>query len=216
MKIAIDLNGVIRDIFTKTEQVYTKFYLDDVEGDEEVNEYDESTEEWVKKEKEEDPFEYGLNLPVTSMNLIDHFKFKDHDELYNFFYIDFPMNIFGHSPSISGNTFSILNDIYVNYRDNNEITIISDEIGKSKPATLFFLSKYGCLVENIKFYSKVTLEHTFEQFDIIITSNPDILSIEKGDKKVIKYETTYNKGFNTDFTIKCLTELDKILKTIIL
>jgi len=56
MKIAIDLNGVIRDIFTKTEQVYTKFYLDDVEGDEEVNEYDESTEEWVKKEKEEDPF----------------------------------------------------------------------------------------------------------------------------------------------------------------
>jgi hypothetical protein len=31
MKIAIDLNGVVRDIFTKTEQVYTKFYLDEFE-----------------------------------------------------------------------------------------------------------------------------------------------------------------------------------------
>ena len=215
MKIAIDLNGVIRDIFTKAEQVYTKFYLDDVGSDDEVKEYDENTEEWVNKE-DEDTFEYGLNLPVTSMNLIEHFKFKDPDELYNFFYVDFPMNIFGHSPSVSGNTFNILNDLYFDYRDDNEITIISDEIGKSKPSTLFFLSKYGCLVENIKFYSKITLEHTFDQFDIIITSNPDILSLEKGDKKVIKYETTYNKEFNSDFTIRCLTELDKIFKTILL
>ena len=215
MKIAIDLNGVIRDIFTKAEQVYTKFYLDDVGSDDEVKEYDENTGEWVNKE-DKDTFEYGLNLPVTSMNLIEHFKFKDPDELYNFFYVDFPMNIFGHSPSVSGNTFNILNDLYVDYRDDNEITIISDEIGKSKPSTLFFLSKYGCLVENIKFYSKITLEHTFDQFDIIITSNPDILSLEKGDKKVIKYETTYNKEFNSDFTIRCLTELDKIFKTILL
>jgi hypothetical protein len=56
-------------------------------------------------------------------------------------------------------------------------TIISDEIGKSKPATLFFLSKYGCLIENIKFYSKVTIEDVYDKFDVIITSNPDLLSI---------------------------------------
>ena len=130
MKIAIDLNGVIRDIFVKTEQVYTKFYLDETSEKEEISEYNEETEEWIETDNK-DSFEYGLNLPVTSMNLIDHFKFKDNDELYNFFYIDFPMNIFGHSPSVSGNTFNILNDLYVDYRDNNEITIISDEIGKS-------------------------------------------------------------------------------------
>jgi len=214
MRIAIDLNGVIRDIFTKTEQVYTKFYLEENNSDEELKEYNEETDEWEEKENVDD-FEYGLNLPVTSMNLIDHFKFKDSDELYNFFYIDFPMNIFGHSPSVSGNTFNILNDLYVDYRDNNELTIISDEIGKSKPATLFFLSKYGCLIENIKFYSKITLEHTFEQFDIIITSNPDILSLERNDKKVIKYETTYNKQFDSDYTITCISELDDMLKTIL-
>ena len=214
MNIAFDLNGVIRDVFTKTEQVYTKFYLDEKPENEDVKEYDEENEEWVNKD-EVDTFEYELNLPVTSMNLIDHFKFKDTDELYNFFYVDFPMNIFGHSPSVSGNTFNIINDLYVDLRDENEITIISDEIGKSKPATLFFLSKYGCLIENIKFYSKITLEHTFNQFDIIITSNPDILTLQSGDKVIIKYETTYNKDYDSDYTIKCITELDELLKTII-
>jgi len=214
MKIAIDLNGVIRDVFTKTEQVYTKFYLEDKTEDEDTKVYDEEEGEWVDV-GDEDDFEYGLNLPVTSLDLINHFKFKNSDELYDFFYVDFPMNIFGHSPSVSGNTFNIVNDFYINYRDNCEISIISDEIGKSKPATLFFLSKYGCLIENIKFYSKITLEHTFSQFDVIITSNPDILSLETEDKVVVKYETTYNKEFESDYTIKCVSELDDIIKTLI-
>lgn len=214
MKIAFDLNGVIRDVFLKAEQVYTKFYLEEKPEEEDTSKYDEESDEWVKDE-EEDTFEYSLNLPVTSMNLIDHFRFKSNDDLYDFFYVDFPMNIFGHSPSISGNTFNILNDFYVDFRDDNEITIISDEIGKSKPATLFFLSKYGCLVENIKFYSKITLEHTFDQFDIIITSNPDLLSLTNHGKKVIKLETTYNKVYDSDYTIKCISEVEQIIKEIL-
>jgi len=213
MKIAFDLNGVIRDVFLKTEQVYTKFYLEE-KDDEVVSKYNEETEEW-EEETKSDGFEYGLELPVTSMNLIDHFKFETPDDLYNFFYVDFPMNIFGHSPSISGNTFNILNDLYIDYRDENEIYIISDEIGKSKPATLFFLSKYGCLVENIKFYSKSTLEHTFDEFDIITTSNPDFLSKDSNSKKIIKVNTTYNQNYESDFTIDDISEVNDIFKKII-
>lgn len=213
MKIAFDLNGVIRDIFLKTEQVYTKFYLEE-KDDEVVSEYNEDTEKW-EKNNSEDSFEYGLNLPVTSMDLINHFKFETPEDLYNFFYVDFPMNIFGHSPSISGNTFNILNDLYVDHRDNNEIYIISDEIGKSKPATLFFLSKYGCLIENIKFYSKSTLGDTFSEFDVIITSNPDFLSKEDSNKKIIKINTTYNQEYDADFILDSISEVGDILKKII-
>lgn len=213
MKIAFDLNGVIRDIFLKTEQVYTKFYLEE-KDDEVVSEYNEDTEKW-EENNSEDSFEYGLNLPVTSMDLINHFKFETPEDLYNFFYVDFPMNIFGHSPSISGNTFNILNDLYVDHRDNNEIYIISDEIGKSKPATLFFLSKYGCLIENIKFYSKSTLGDTFSEFDVIITSNPDFLSKEDSNKKIIKINTTYNQEYDADFILDSISEVDDILKKII-
>jgi hypothetical protein len=213
MKIAFDLNGVIRDVFLKTEQVYTKFYLEEKDEDV-VSEYNEDTEQW-EESSGKDSFDYGLNLPVTSMDLINHFKFETPEELYNFFYIDFPMNIFGHSPSISGNTFNILNDLYVDYRDNNEIYIISDEIGKSKPATLFFLSKYGCLIENIKFYSKSTLGDTFSEFDVIITSNPDFLSKEDVNKKIIKINTTYNQEYDADFILDDISEVNDILKKII-
>ena len=209
MKIAFDLNGVIRDIFLKTEQIYTKFYLEDVEN-EMSSEYDESKGEWVEK-NDSSSFEYGMNLPVKSMNLIDHFKFESQDELYNFFYVDFPMQIFGHSPSINVNTFSVLNNLYTKLRDDNEVYIISDEMGKSKPATLFFLSKYGSLIENIKFYSNTTLLNTFNEFDIIITSNPSLFSLSNLNKKIIKVKTTYNEDLKSDYTINDLSELESVL-----
>lgn len=212
MKIAIDLNGVIRDVFLKSEQVYTKFFLEN-ELDENTSVYDREKDEWIEL-NEEDRFKYELNLPVTSMNLIDHFKFKTFEDLYDFFYVDFPMQIFGHSPSISSNTFNILNDLYVDLRDNHEITIISDEIGKSKPATLFFLSKYGCLIENIKLYSKTTLEDTYNYFDVIITSNPDLLKIRDNSKIIVKVLTTYNSSLESNYTINNISELDDILKNI--
>jgi len=213
MKIAIDLNGVVRDVFSKSAQVYEKFYLDEL-SESSSSHYNEETKEWVKEDENEDSFNYELDLPVTSLNLIDHFKFDKSEDLYNFFYVDFPMEIFGHSPSMQNNTFNILNDIYVDFRDFNEITIISDEIGKSKPATLFFLSKYGCLIENIKFYSKVTLSDTFDSFDVIITSNPDLLSLKNNNKTIIKVVTTYNSEFNGDYNISSIEELSEVLKKI--
>ena len=102
----------------------------------------------------------------------------------------------------------------MNFRDFNEITIISDEIGKSKPATLFFLSKYGCLIENIKFYSKVTLSDTFDSFDVIITSNPDLLSLKNDNKTIIKVITTYNSEFDGDYNISNIEELSEVLTKI--
>jgi hypothetical protein len=77
-------------------------------------------------------------------------------------------------------------------RDNHEIMIISDEIGKSKPATLFFLSKFGCQVEKIIFYNQFTLENVWGEFDLLLTANPDLLLNHPTDKKIIKYNTSYN------------------------
>jgi len=195
MKIAIDVNGVLRDTFGKAEQVYQKFMIDD----------------YVKEEDEKD-FEYKLNLPVTSLNLLEHFSFPEKEDLYDFFYVDFPMNIFGHAPSISANTFNVFNEIYEDLRDEHEIIIISDEIQKSKPATLFFLSKYGCLTEQIIFYSKITMDKVISNFDIIITANPEILSEKKYKTKKIKFETSYNENIKSDFLIKTLEEFKNLYK----
>lgn len=173
MKIAIEVNGVLRDTVKKIEQVYEKFYVENI-----LNENRD--------------FEYGIISPITSLKIQDHLKFKDEDEVYDFLYTEHCMEIFGHAPSVEYNSFIDLNDFYVDMRDNHEIMIVSDEIGKSKPATLFFLSKFGCQVEKIIFYNQFTLDNIWTEFDLLLTANPDLLLNHPTDKKIIKYNTNYN------------------------
>ena len=88
---------------------------------------------------------------------------------------------------------------------------MSDEIGRSKPASLFFLSKFGCQLEKVKFYSNITINSMWDEIDILLTSNPALLLEHPTDKKVIKYQTGYNKHITTDYSIASLKELESEL-----
>jgi len=209
MRIAFDVNGVLRDTFLKAEQLYQKFYIDEF-VEEKTSSFNEETEEFTE-EVIEDNFKYELDLPVKSLdNLEEHFKFKSKDDLFNFFYIDFPMQIFGHAPSISANTFNIVNEIYEDLRDEHDLLIVSDEIQKSKPATLFFLSKYGSLIEKIKFYSNITIDSMWDEVDILITANPNHIIDRPSNKTVIKYKTTYNEEIDSEYTIDSIEDFKEL------
>jgi hypothetical protein len=106
----------------------------------------------------------------------------------------------------------MLNEIYLKYRDNNELIIVSDEMGKSKPASLFFLSKFGCQVEKIKFYSNSTINSMWNEIDILLTANPMLLLDKPKDKIVVKYSTIYNKNVDCDNVINTLEEFDEVLQ----
>jgi hypothetical protein len=160
-------------------------------------------------------FVYEIKSPVTSLNLMDHFSFKDKDELYNFLYEEFPMQIFGHAPSTELTSFNDLNDVYYKLRDDHDLMIVSDEIGRSKPASLFFLSKFGCLIEKVKFYSNTTINSMWNEVDILLTSNPDLLLSNPDNKIIIKYETEYNKQINSKYSIAKIKELEDVLNTIL-
>ncbi len=210
MKIGIEINGVLRDTIGKFTQLYEKHMIEENESDNQVFEMDLSgnTEELVSVEK----FEYKILSDVTSLNLMNHFSFNDDDDLYKFMYNDFVMQIFGHAGSTETFTFNDLNDIYLKYRDNHELLIVSDEIGKSKPASLFFLSKFGCQLEKIKFYSNLTKNTMWDEIDILLTANPDLILEKPNDKIVVKYNTIYNKDVNSDYEISTLKEFDEILQ----
>jgi hypothetical protein len=139
----------------------------------------------------------------------------DNNELYSFLYEDFPMEIFGHAQSTEYSTFNDLNELYVDLRDNHELLIVSDEIGRSKPASLFFLSKFGCQLEKVKFYSNLTINSMWDEIDVLLTSNPALLLEHPEDKIVIKYLTGYNKQIDTNYSITTLKELDSTLKQIL-
>jgi hypothetical protein len=157
-------------------------------------------------------FIYEIVEPIDSYELKNHFKFQSDEELFSFMFEDFPMQLFGHAGSTETFTFNDLNEFYLKNRDEYEIYIISDEIGKSKPATLFFLSKFGCLIENIKFYSNATLEDMWNTIDVLLTSNPNLLTDVPQNKTTIQYLTDYNRNIECENKIEKLGDFDELIK----
>jgi hypothetical protein len=205
MKIGIDVNGVLRNTIEKFTQVYQKHNIENInDAFGQTFTLDESgnTEEQVF-----DSFKYEMNLPVKSLNLTEHFKFQNNEEYFSFLYEDFPMEIFGHAPSTEISTFYDLNSIYYDLRDQHDFIIVSDEIGKSKPATLFFLSKFGCEIERVIFFNTYTVDSMWNDIDILLTANPNLLLNHPKDKKLIKYETEYNENVMVENKIKKIKEL---------
>jgi hypothetical protein len=214
-KIGIEINGVLRDTIGKFTQIYEHNMLGDGVSESVDRTYElrvSGDSEDIIENTEINNFKYELLSDVKSLNLKDHFAFKDENELYSFMYEDFVMQIFGHAGSTETFTFNDLNDLYLKHRDNNELLIVSDEIGRSKPSSLFFLSKFGCLLEKVKFYSNTTINTLWDEVDILLTANPDLIINHPKDKIVVKFLTIYNKNVNSDYEIKSLKEFDEIIE----
>ena len=211
-RIGIEINGVLRDTIGKFTQVYEKHMIEESDDGNKTYEIDLSGN--TEENTVENNFEYKIINEVISLELMSHFAFKDSDELYSFMYEDFVMQIFGHAGSTETFTFNELNDFYINFRDDYEIIIVSDEMGRSKPASLFFLSKFGCLVENIKFYSNSTLQNMWDGLDILVSANPKLIENAPKNKTIVKYETPYNKNVKCEYEIDELKKLNEIIKNL--
>lgn len=194
MRIGIEINGVLRDTLKKISEVYEKWYIE--------NPY---REEELKGE---------IISELTSLEIMKHLKFKDEDELYNFLYKEFAMEIFGHAGSVEYNGMNDLNEFYVEMREDHDIIVVSDEIGKSKPASLFFLSKFGCLVESVKFYSESTINSLWSSVDVLLTANPNLLLNHPDSVTVIKYDSLYNKDIESKHSITSIKELKSKIEEI--
>jgi len=195
MRIGVELNGVLRNTLGKIEQTYQKFMIDKTDGIE-----------------SDDSFEYKISKPIDSLEIKNHFTFKDDEELFSFLYEEFPMEIFGHAQSTEYSTFNDLNEIYFKLRNEHDFSIVSDEIGKSKPASLFFLSKFVCEFEKVKFYSNSTINSMWNEIDVLLTSNPALLLEYPSDKILIKYNTEYNKDIQSKYEINQIKELEEVIK----
>jgi hypothetical protein len=197
MRIGVELNGVLRDTLKKIQQEYEKWYIEN-----------------PFKEEGEEEFEYQVISDLTTLNIMNHLKFKNEDELYDFLYKEHTMEIFGHSGSVEISSMSDFNEFYLDIRDNHDVLIVSDEMGKSKPASLFFISKFGCLVETVKFYSELTINLMWDSIDVLLTANPKLLLDYPEGKTIIKFNTIYNSEINNEHSISSIKELKSKIKEI--
>jgi hypothetical protein len=198
MRIGIELNGVLRDTLKKIQQEYEKWYIEN-----------------PFKEEEENDFKYEVVSELTSLDISKHLKFRNNDELYDFLYKEHTMEIFGHAGSVEPSGLLDFNDFYLDMREEHDILIVSDEIGKSKPASLFFISKFGCLVEGVKFYSESTINSLWNSVDVLLTANPNLLLNHPKDKTVIKFNTIYNTDIEFEHNISSLKELKTKIQEIL-
>lgn len=192
MNIHISINGVIRNFINKFHYQYEQSYID-------VD--DPSTE-----------FEYNVAEPILNTNLVDHFSFQSKEEFDFFTYVEYPMELFGHA-TVSYN--GVVNDLNTFIHENSEhnITLIGlDELGKSRPATLFFLSKNGCMLNNLKFIKTEDIENEWKIADKWISDDKKIMDLCPEGKEFVLFETKYNQHFTYDKKIDKLIERQEEIK----
>ena len=188
MIVGITIDGVVRDFITKFESVYDKYYP--------VEEGDETEEQEEIKER-----------VIDTLNLLEHFHFKDgEEELNKLLYVDASLEIFGHAGEVKLNSVEHLNQLHNIIEDMGHTpVVISKELNNSKPATLFFLSKLSTKVNNIIFVRDYVKK--WDHVDVLITANPTTLNSKPNDKISIKVINHYNKNCDSDYTIVDIKEL---------
>lgn len=188
MRIGIGINEILRDFIGQLE--YT------------CNKYIDGCEMNIKE------------TPVTSFNLTEHFPFETVKDLNSFLYREASLEIFGHADELEHNVVNELNRFIMDMKDlyNHEIVLVTREIGSAIPSTLFFLSKTSCKCENYRFVK--TYEEEWDNVDVLITANPEVLKCRPNDKISVKVSTTYNENAHADYTIKSLFEFmtDDVLR----
>ena len=188
MEIFVSIDGVLRNTIQKFDYHYRDAYLDS---------------------ETEDTFEYGITEPIQNNNILNSYKFQSQEEYEFFTFIEYPIEIFGHAGLSYSTTFSDLNKIIHNNPEHNFTIIGIDELGKSKPATLFFLSKNGFMGNNIKFTKSQDIDDMWSKCDVWISDSESILQKCPEDKIGIKFNTTYNQYFTYKKEITKLTEIEE-------
>ena len=178
MKIAIDLNDVVRDFSNN----FIRYYI-----------------EGYNHEFDLDDFEIWTHY----LNRV--FPFKSDAAYTNFVYNDFVFELFGRCGVCSRNLETELNDWTektiknLDTDENIELMFVSTmEYGNSIGNTYFFLSKLGTKIREV--YLPKDSATIWDKCDVLITANPDLMAIKPEGKTVIKIDFDYNKEAEADYS----------------
>lgn len=193
MKIAIDLNDVVRDFTDNFIRTYLLFYNRELDTD-------------------------LIVLNTNDMEVV--LPFKTNRAYNKFVYEDYTYELFGKCDVCTRNLQVEIDTWMKNLldeKDDIEIMFTSTkEFGDSLSYTYFFISKLNCNIREI--YLPIDSRTIWDKCDILITANPELITSCPEDKKVVKIKTEYNKDIETKYEYNTLSELitdeNKILKII--
>lgn len=184
MKIAVDLNDVLRDYTKNFSQYFKKAY------DEDVN--------------------FG-EIVVNTNELDKVFPFKSRYEYERFVYEDFSWELFGKCPACDNGLSAAFSNwvtktvTNIDTDDPIDVMIVSPmEYGITIPSTYWFLSKLGCRAREVYFpMDSLTI---WDKCDVLITANPKLLNNKPDGKVSVKIKADYNDGIESDFEYNNMIE----------
>lgn len=183
MKIAIDLNDVVRDYSNN----FVRYYIEGYDHEFDLTDF----EFW-------------------SHNMSEVFPFKSNNSYYNFIYNDFAFELYGKCDVCTRRLETELNDWTektlkdMDVDEPIEVMFVSPkEFGLSIGNTFFFLSKIGTKVREV--YLPTDSLTIWDKCDVLITANPELLNSKPNGKVSIKIKAEYNKESEADYTFKDLS-----------
>jgi hypothetical protein len=188
MKIAIDLNDVIRDFSNN----FLKYYLDLYN-----HEFDLSEFEFFDKD-------IKLVLP-----------FQNDDAYYRFTYEDNAFELFAKCPTCSSSTDVDLKKFISRAKEDYGVDVIlvsTKEYGLSMGSTYFFISKLNPSIREVFF--PFDSSEIWDRCDVLVTADPNLIGSKPEGKTSILIDFDYNKDTTADYkfsSFKRMVEDGKLL-----
>lgn len=180
--IGVELNHVVRNINKQILKYYDKAY----------------NKGWDLDEM--DTLDDALKLAT----------FPSKNEKYNFFYIDYPFELFASAETVEKWLSVKLTNWLADVEDieDEDIRIVfysMNEANLTIQSTYFFLSKLGARVRKMLFPRNI--KEVWDECDVVITANKEFLEEEVPDgKKVV----LINRPFNEDVKDKAFANYDNL------
>mgnify|MGYP003117415740 FL=1 len=144
---------------------------------------------------------------VVCNDLLKYVHFETSEDLSSFLYEEAPMEIFGQATEKEHNVIQHLVELYKSMPLDYKLRVVSDDFGKSRPSTLWFLAKYGCCCDEIKFYEIQEIEDLWQDTDLFITDDLNIINAKPKNKKLIVIGEDKNTG-NIDLIKTSLKDIE--------
>lgn len=181
MKIAIDLNDVVRDYSRN----FVKYF-----------------KKGINHAFEEDDVDFYTN----DMQIL--LPFNSEEQYRRFVYEDYPFELYGKCPIVDKNLGRDLNE-WIEFEmpdEDNEIMFVSPmECDLTIQSTFSFLAKIGSRIREV--YFPVDSSTVWDKCDILITANPRFFANKKDGKKIVKINKDYNKECVADIEYDSLMDV---------
>jgi len=182
MRIAIDLNDVIRDYSNNFISTYLNYFN---------SEFDTT------------------DFEIWTNDMQSLLTFKTERAYQKFVYEDYPYELFCKCGTCTKKLSVELKDFFKSLKDYDEpieiLFVSTMEYGASLSYSFAFVGNLGCGVREV--YFPMDSRTIWDKCDILITANPMLLETKPEDKTTVKILTEYNKESQADYEYKKLSDL---------